>query len=97
MPLKLSILSLSEEDVDFTSPDLPHTVDWSADMCREADRRIGNQRLLQQTRPPLRRGRSLEQLLEACQTENNDDCDNIIALSTVNHSHTHAKYIPYNR
>ena len=91
MPLKLSILSLSEEDVDSTSPDLPDTVDWSADVCREADRRIDNRRLLRQTRPALRRGRSLEQLLEACQTENDDDCDNM-ALSTVNHTHTHAKY-----
>ena len=76
---KVSILSLSDIDSNGdVSPDLPDLDDWSLDVCREADRRLGNKRslpLLQKPRPLIKRGRSLEQLLKACQIDDDDDFD----------------------
>ena len=76
---KVSILSLSDIDSNGdVSPDLPDLDDWSLDVCREADRRLGNKRSLpslQKPRPLIKRERSLEQLLKACQIDDDDDFD----------------------
>jgi hypothetical protein len=75
--------SLSEEDVDSNgdvSPDLPDSVEWSTDVCREADKRICSRRSLSSThRRMLRRGRSLERLLEACRIDDDDDFDGALS------------------
>ena len=76
---EVSILSLSDIDPNGdVSPDLPDLDDWSLDVCREADCRLGNKRSLpslQKPRPLIKRGRSLEQLLKACQIDDDDDFD----------------------
>ena len=78
MTEKISILSLSDGDSNGDiSPDVPDLDDWSVDVCREADRRLGNRKFSQwqKPRPLIRRGRSLEQLLKACQVDDDDDFD----------------------
>ena len=82
----MSILSLSDVDSNGDlSPDLPDLDDdWSLDVCHHADRRLGNQSLLQKPRPLIKRGRSLEQLLRVCQTADDDeDLDNPVGYVSM--------------
>ena len=72
-------LSLSEDSNGDVSPDLPDTDEWSLDVCRTADECLDNRASLRK-RPPLKRGRSLEQLLQACQVDDDNDCDNLVSI-----------------
>ena len=90
MTEKISILSLSDGDSSGDiSPDLPDLDDWSVDVCREADRRLGNRKFSpwKRPRPLIRRGRSLEQLLKACQVDDDDDFEVRIGISCYTQYH----------